>query len=521
MSSKDAESKKQLPGIPIPMENPEIKFNKMFIANNWIAPKEDTEYFSDINPDNEELITKLPKASKSDVDQAVAAATDAFNISSPWRQMDSSERAVLITKLADLIDENKSYLASLESLDSGKPFLHSFYMDTTAIAKTLRYFAGWADKIRGSSTSIDGNYLSYTLVQPVGVCALILPWNVPLISLGMKLAPALAAGNTVVIKPDENTSLTALYIASLALEAGFPPGVINVITGDGETGEHLVKNEDVKKISFTGSLQVGRKIEKNSDLRRSVLELSGNCPMIVFDDVPIDSVVQAAYQAVFTNQGQMCTAASRIYVHEKIYDEFVEKSVNLAKRCASNLPPFHLHSSYGPMINKTHMEKILKYVEYGIEDGATLELGGKRREGKGFYVDPIIFSNVSDEMRIAKDEIFGPIQCFLKFKDLDDVIQRANNTHFGLAAGIYIKNADSALEIAKYLESGTVWINCYNAFAVQSPFGGLKKSGIGKEMGKDGIKEFCETKTVTLKLPKLRISSNTDNNVREYKSVGI
>jgi len=472
-----------LPPIPMPITKPQVKFNKIFIDNEWMD-SDSGKTFADVNPTNGEVITHVAKASKSDVDKAVEAAKRAFAYGSSWRRMDASDRGTLFSKLADLIDANKVYLACLETLDSGKPYTHSFFMDTTAISKLMRYYGGWTDKIHGKSVPVDGDYLSYTLVQPIGVCGLILPWNMPLISLGMKIGPALCCGNTVVVKPDENTSLTALFIASLVKQAGFPDGVFNVVTGGAEAGEVLVKHEDVRKISFTGSIEVGRKIEENSsktNLKRLTLELSGNCPLIVFPDTNIDEAVEMAHQGIFMNQGQMCTAAARTYVHEDIYDEFVQKSVarTMMKMVAD---PFQLFSEQGPMINKKQLERTLQYIEHGKSEGATLQCGGSVCSEKGFFVKPAVFSNVTDNMKIAKEEIFGPVQCLLKFSSVDEVIRRANNTNYGLAAGILTSDVSVALEVAKYIESGTVWVNCYNAFAVQSPFGGLKMSGKGKEM---------------------------------------
>uniref|UniRef100_H2YMW5 Aldehyde dehydrogenase domain-containing protein n=1 Tax=Ciona savignyi TaxID=51511 RepID=H2YMW5_CIOSA len=491
---------------PIPPPNPalEIKYNKIFIANEWMDAV-DGAVIDDINPATENVITQVANGGKADVDRAVAAASKAFHPSSKWRRMDASDRGVLINKLADLIDANKCYLAVLESLDCGKPYTHSFFMDT-GVSKLLRYYAGWTDKMHGKTVPVDGDYLSYTLVQPAGVCGLILPWNVPLISLCMKIGPALCCGNTVVIKPNEQTPLTALYVASLAKEAGFPEGVFNVVPGGAEAGAAIAAHASVNKVSFTGSIAVGRKIEEASaktNLKRLTLELSGNCPNIVFADTDLDYAVEHAHQATFMNQGQMCTAASRTFVHEDIYEEFVARSVARAKRRIV-ADPFQLHSEQGPQISEKQLNSILNYVKSGVEEGAKLECGGSRHGTTGYFMQPTVFSAVEDSMKIAKEEIFGPVQCILKFKTIDEVVQRANNTQYGLAAGIFTKDVSLALEMAKALESGTVWVNCYNAFAVQSPFGGFKMSGKGKEMGEEGLREFSDIKTITLKLPQLQ-----------------
>ncbi|XP_026690052.2 retinal dehydrogenase 2 [Ciona intestinalis] len=502
---------------PIPPPNPglDIKYNKIFISNEWVDAC-DGEEIDDVNPATEKVITKVAYGKQADVDRAVAAASKAFQPSSKWRRMDASDRGVLINKLADLIDANKCYLACLESLDCGKPYTHSFFMDT-GVSKILRYYAGWTDKMHGKTLPVDGDYLSYTLVQPVGVCGLILPWNVPLISLCMKIGPALCCGNTVVIKPNEQTPLSALFIASLAKEAGFPEGVFNVVPGGPEAGAAMASHSGINKISFTGSIAVGRKIEESSaktNLKRLTLELSGNCPNIVFADADLDYAVENAHQAVFMNQGQLCTAGGRTFVQEDIYDEFVAKSVaRAARRIVAD--PFQLHSEQGPQISQKHLDSILGYVKSGIEEGAKLECGGSRHGNTGYYMQPTVFSNVTDTMRIAKEEIFGPVQCIFKFKTVEEVIQRANNTEYGLAAGIFTKDVSVALEMAKALESGTVWVNCYNAFAVQSPFGGLKMSGKGKEMGEESLREFSDIKTVTLKLPQIQnISISTGSTVQ-------
>merc|ERR1719427_221748 len=481
----------------------------------------------DINPTTEQIITSLPVASKADVDAAVEAAERAFDIRSSWRRMDASERGVLLCKLADLIDQHKHYLACLETLDSGKPYTHSYFMDTTGISKLLRYYGGWTDKITGKCVPVDGDYLSYTLIQPVGVCGLILPWNMPLVSLGMKLCPALACGNTVVIKPDHQTSLTCLFVANLAQQAGFPAGVINVVTGAGETGDLIVKNENVNKISFTGSIQTGRKIEKNcsmTNIKRLTLELSGNCPLIVFPDTKVDEAVEMAHQGSFMNSGQMCTAAARTYVHEEIYDEFVAKSVARTSRKIVT-DPFQLFCEQGPMISKEQLEKSLNYIKKGKDEGATLEFGGdliyNEATKGGFFIRPAIFSNVTDDMTISKEEIFGPVQCLIKFTTTSEVIKKANNTKYGLAAGILTIDVATALEMAKHIESGTVWVNCYNAFAVQSPFGGVKMSGKGKEMGKESLLEYSTVKTVTMKLPQISNISKTSNTNKTYDATSL
>lgn len=503
--------------IPPPNPKPEIKFNKLFINNEWVD-SESGNTFSTINPSTEEINSEVPQANKADVDKAVRAAKNALKCSE-WRYMDASDRGVLMNKLADKIDENKYYLACLESADSGKPYTHTFFMDTLAISKILRYYAGWTDKIHGKTLPVDGNYISFTRMKPLGVCGLILAWNMPLVTLAMKLGPALCCGNTVIIKPSELTPLTALFIASLAKDAGFPAGVINVVTGMGETGAAIAEHEDIDMVSFTGSAKIGKLIEQaagRSNLKKLSLELSGNNPNIILADADVDNAVEQAHQAVFMNQGQMCTAGSRTFVHEGIYDEFVAKSVARAKKRVV-APPCELFCEQGPQISNEHLERVLGLIQSGINEGAKMECGGQRHSDHGFYLQPTVFSEVQDHMTIAKEEIFGPVQCIFKFKSIDEVIRRANDTPFGLAAGIFTNDINSAFDVANQLETGTVWINCYNAFATQTPFGGTKLSGKGREMGKEAINAFSETTTVTLKVPQI----GQQLTVREYNSANL
>ncbi|XP_070564297.1 aldehyde dehydrogenase 1A1-like [Ptychodera flava] len=406
-------------------------------------------------------------------------------------------------KLASLVERDSEYLAKLETLDNGKPF-KSAIGDMYFSVKLIEYYAGYADKIHGKTIPVDGNFFCYTRHEPVGVCGQITPWNFPLLLCFLKLAPALCCGCTCVLKPAEQTPLTALYAASLVKEAGFPPGVVNIVPGYGPTaGAAISEHMDIDKVSFTGSTEVGRLIQQasgRSNLKRVTLELGGKSPNIILSDVDMEFAVEKAHVALFNNMGQVCVAGSRTFVQEDIYDEFVKKSVERAKkRTIGN--PFDGQNESGPQIDQTQFEKIFELIESGKKEGAKLQCGGGRHGDKGFFIESTVFSDVQDDMRIAKEEIFGPVQQIMKFKDIEEVIERANNTHYGLAAAVFTKDIDKALTISNALQAGSVWVNCYNAVGPQAPFGGFKMSGVGRELGEYGLDEYTEVKTVTIKLP--------------------
>lgn len=406
------------------------------------------------------------------------------------------------TRLADLIMRDIDILANLESLDNGKPFTAA-RGDMYFCAMLLRYYAGYADKIHGRTVPAEGNTFSYVRKEPIGVCGQIIPWNFPALMVVFKLAPVLATGCVSILKPAEQTPLTALHIAALVKEAGVPAGVFNVIPGYGPTaGAAITDHPDVRKIAFTGSTEIGQIIMQaaaRSNIKKVSLELGGKSPLVVFDDANLDEVVPIAQEAIFTNAGQICCGGSRTFVQEGIYDEFVRRTVEHARKRVVGCP-FDANTQQGPQVDQPTFDKILTYIEYGKKDGAKLEFGGKRWGKEGFFVEPTVFSNVTDDMRIAQDEIFGPVQSIIKFKTLDEVIERANNTIYGLAAGVFTKNIDNALVFANNVEAGSVWVNCYNATNVCSPFGGYKKSGIGRELGEEGINLYLETKAVTVNL---------------------
>ncbi|KAG8001533.1 Retinal dehydrogenase 2 [Nibea albiflora] len=495
--------------MPSPVPNPEIKYTKVcfsphaerltlrvktqliFINNEW-QDSVSGKVFPTYNPTTGEQICEVQEAEKADVDKAVQAARLAFSLGSVWRRMDASERGRLLSKLADLVERDSVYLATIESLNSGKPFLPTLFVDLQGTIKTLRYFAGYADKIHG--TSMPMGKISRFIEMDKKMCWEIVAW---------KLGPALASGNTVVLKPAEQTPLTCLYMAALAKEAGFPPGVINILPGFGPTaGAAIASHMGIDKVAFTGSTEVGKLIQEaagKSNLKRVTLELGGKNPNIIFADADLDLAVEQAHQGVFFNAGQCCTAGSRIYVEELIYDEFVRRSVERAKRRIVG-SPFDPTTEQGPQISREQQNRVLEFVQSGISEGAKLECGGKALGLKGFFIEPTVFSNVRDDMRIAREEIFGPVQQIMKFKTIEEVIERANNSDYGLVAAVFTSDINKAMTISTAMQAGTVWINCFNALSTQCPFGGYKMSGNGRELGENGLKEYTEVKTITMKM---------------------
>ncbi|XP_076619032.1 aldehyde dehydrogenase X, mitochondrial [Colletes latitarsis] len=484
-------------------KTPDIKYTQLFINNEFVDAQSGKK-FSTINPANGTVIAEVSEGDKVDVDKAVAAAKKAFTRGSEWRNMDASARGKLMNTFANLIERDLDYIATLETLDNGKTYNNAVW-DVQASIDTIRYYAGWCDKILGDTIPADGNLVSCTLKEPVGVVGQIIPWNYPLLMVAWKWGPALATGCTIVLKPAEQTPLSALHAAALAKEAGFPPGVVNVITGYGPTaGAAIAEHPDVRKVAFTGSTEIGHLImaaSAKSNLKRVSLELGGKSPLVIFDDVDVKEAAEIAYNAIFANHGQNCCAGSRTFVHSKIYNEFVSHAKKLALETKVG-DPFDSKTQQGPQIDQTMFNKVLGLIQSGKEEGAVVETGGERQGNVGYFIKPTVFSNVTDNMRIAKEEIFGPVQSILKFETLDEVIERANNTEYGLAAGVLTKNIDKALVFARAVHSGSVWVNCYDAMTPQTPFGGFKHSGIGRELGADGLNEYIETKTVTIKVPR-------------------
>uniref|UniRef100_A0AAY4A361 aldehyde dehydrogenase (NAD(+)) n=1 Tax=Denticeps clupeoides TaxID=299321 RepID=A0AAY4A361_9TELE len=490
--------------IPAPNPQPEVHFNKLFINNEW-HDAVSRKTFPTVNPSTGEAICQVAEGDKADVDKAVKAAQDAFKLGSPWRRMDASNRGLLLSRLADRIEQDAAYLAVTPKTNSSSLIqLILFDLQSKDCLCGSRYYAGWADKWEGKTIPIDGDYFCYTRHEPVGVCGQIIPWNFPLLMQAWKLGPALATGNTVVMKVAEQTPLTSLYVAHLIKEVGFPPGVVNIIPGMGPSaGAAIASHMDVDKVAFTGSTEVGHLIQQasgSSNLKKVTLELGGKSPNIILSDANMEEAVEQSHFALFFNQGQCCCAGSRTYVQESIYNEFVERSVERAKRRVVG-DPYNLGTEQGPQVDDEQFKKILGYINSGKQEGAKLMCGGGVAADRGYFIQPTVFGDVQDNMTIAREEIFGPVMQILKFKTLEEVVERANDSKYGLAAAVFTKDIDKANYISNGLRAGTVWINCYDVFGAQAPFGGYKASGNGRELGEYGLENYTEVKTVTIKVP--------------------
>ena len=486
---------------PRRVKAPQVKDQPLFIGGKW-QDSVSGKSFATVNPATGEAICQVAEGDKADIDLAIKAARKAF-AEGPWPKMSASERGRLLSKLADLIEQNQEELAALESLDNGKPLRDALAADLPLTIKCYRYYAGWADKIHGKTIPVEGPYFCYTKHEPVGVVGQIIPWNFPLLMQAWKWGPALAMGCTMVLKPAEQTPLTALRVAQLAQDAGFPDGVINVVPGFGPTaGAALSGHMDVDKVAFTGEYTTGQLIMEaaaRSNLKRVTLELGGKSPNIVFADADLDAAVAGAYFGLFFNQGQCCCAGSRLFVEDSIHDEFVDKIVEKAKSQKVG-DPFDPATTQGPQVSEEQCDRIMGYIDAGKKEGAKLLTGGKRVGTKGYFIEPTVFDNVRDEMKIAREEIFGPVMNILKFENMSEVIRRGNQTFFGLAAAVWTNDITKAHRIAASLRAGTVWINCYDVFDAAAPFGGFKMSGIGRELGEYAMQNYTEVKTVYVNL---------------------
>ncbi len=476
----------------------------LLIDGKWV-PAESGKLFETYNPATGEVLAKVSEGSKADVDKAVKAARKAYE-TGPWRKMPASERGRLLYKLADAIERRAEEIAQLETLDNGKPIKESRHVDLPQVIETFRYYAGWATKLEGETINVNNNFFNYTLREPIGVVGQIIPWNFPLLMAAWKFGPALACGNAVILKPAEQTPLTALLLGELICEVGFPEGVVNIVTGFGpnSAGEALANHPDVDKIAFTGEDKTGKEIVKAStgNLKRVSLELGGKAPNIVFADADIDAAVKGAIMGIFFNQGQVCCAGSRLFLEKKIHDEFLTK---LSER-ASGLrqgPGLDEKTQIGPQVSKEQLESILGYVKIAKDEGAQLVCGGERPQGdlaNGYFIKPTIFKGVNNDMRIAQEEVFGPVLAVIPFESTNEVAEQANKTTFGLSGAVWTSDIKKAHRLASEIKAGTIWVNCFNAFDPAVPFGGYKTSGYGRELGKHSIELYTQIKSVWVNL---------------------
>ncbi len=469
----------------------------LFINNEW-RPAASGKRFPVENPATEEVLAEVALGDAADVDNAALAARACFE-SDGWRGLSARKRGRLLTKAADLLEARLDEFARLETAHNGKTLFES-KIELTMTVNTLRYYGGWADKITGDTLPVDGPFLCYTLREPVGVVGAIVPWNFPLNIASWKFAPALAAGCTMVLKPASETPLTALAIADVMLEAGFPPGAFNVVPGGGATaGAALVRHPDVDKISFTGSTEVGRQIMKMAaeSNKRLTLELGGKSPNVIFADADIPAAVKGAQTGIFYGKGEVCAAGSRLLIEERVHDQVVEQLAAGAKKLTPG-DPLDKNTRLGALVSKKQLETVLSYIKKGVEEGASIVAGGKavQPNGKGYYVEATVFDGVTPEMTIAREEIFGPVLAVLTFKDFDEGVKLANRSMYGLAAGIWTRDIQKAHRAARAIRAGTVWINCYNFYDSGAPFGGVKASGFGRDLGRDALDGYLETKTV-------------------------
>ncbi|MDQ1613607.1 MAG: aldehyde dehydrogenase [Pyrinomonadaceae bacterium] len=477
---------------------------QLFIDGKWVDA-ESGKTFSTPNPSTGETLAEVAEADKADVDKAVAAARRAFE--GKWGRMSARDRGRLLYKLSQLIESKSSELAALETADNGKPIKESTYIDLPGVVENFEYFAGWATKIEGETIPVPGQMFNYTLREPLGVCGQIIPWNFPLLMAAWKLAPALAAGNTIVLKPAEQTPVTAMELGKLFQEAGFPDGVVNIVPGYGETaGAALASHPGIDKIAFTGSTEVGKIIARTAadNLTKVSLELGGKAPNIVFADADIEQAVSGAMMGIFFNQGQVCCAGSRLFLDERIKDEFLARFKERAEKVKVG-DPMDMTTQMGPQVSEEQLTRIKSYVDIARGEGATVYTGGGTPEladnfKNGYFFQPTVFSEVQNSMRVAQEEIFGPVASAISFKDEKDLVRQANDTIYGLSAGIWTKDITRAHRFAKEIKAGTVWINTFNMMNAASPFGGYKQSGYGREMGKHALELYTHVKSVWVDL---------------------
>jgi aldehyde dehydrogenase (NAD+) len=475
----------------------------MYIGGQWVE-SHSKRTFSSINPANQDVLAKLSEAGSTDVDDAVAAARSAFQ---PWQKVTRRARMETLKKIGQAIREHRAELATLESLDNGKTYRESFEDDLPESADVFDYYAGWIDKVYGETCPVEQGFVNFTKREPIGVCALIVPWNFPLLLACWKIAPALAMGNTIVVKPSPFTCLTLVRLTEILHERNLlPPGVLNLVMGGDECGSAISSHNGIDKISFTGSTAVGKKIAEaagRSNLKSVTLELGGKSPNIIFDDVrDLGPIVDRSFTAMFSHKGEKCSEPTRLFLQEKIYDAFIEKLIPKAEKVICG-DPFSAETHQGPQAHQAHFEKVMSYIEIGKQEGAKLLAGGTRdtngSNSKGFFVRPTIFGDVSNKMRIAQEEIFGPVLSVIRFRDEDEVIKMANDTPYGLAAGLYTGNAARAHRVAEQLDAGMVFVNHYGCYDFASPFGGVKQSGWGTEMAIHSLQSYTKLKSIWIR----------------------
>src|SRR5262245_22095176 len=477
---------------------------RMLIDGKWVEAASG-KTFETLDPATGSVLARVAEGDAEDIDRAARAARRAFD-SGPWPRMAPAARQKILLKLADLIEENGLELAQLETLDNGKSIGESQAVDVPAAAETFRYYAGWVNKIAGETNPTDPSMFNFTLREPVGVCGQIIPWNFPLLMAAWKLGPALACGNTSLLKPAEQTPLTALRLGELIQEAGVPDGVVNIVPGFGPTaGGAIVKHPLIDKVAFTGSTEVGKEIhrETSSTLKRVSLELGGKSPNIVFADADVTEAVKGALMGVFFNQGEVCCAGTRLFVEEKLHDEFADA----VAKAAGTMKQGHgleAGTQVGPLVSQEQLERVTGYLDIGRQEGAKVLTGGERNTAPGleggYFVKPTVFTGVRNDMRIAQEEIFGPVVALIPFKNEDDAVLQGNDTNYGLAAGVWTRDVSKAHRVARALRAGTVWVNCYNVFDVVSPFGGYKQSGYGRELSSYALDLYTQVKSVWLKI---------------------
>src|SRR5580692_11109812 len=473
---------------------------KLLINGKWV-PSKSGKTFETLNPSNEQVLALVAEGDKADVDEAVKHARKAYE-EGQWSKLSPHARTHFLLKIAALIDQHAEELAELETLDNGKPLFESKNIDVPGAAETFRYYAGFATKIYGETNPSDPSMFNYTLREPVGVCGQIIPWNGPIAMFAWKIAPSLACGNGSIIKPAEQTPLTALRLGELILEAGLPEGVVNIITGFGETaGAAIASHPDIDKVAFTGSTEVGKLILKASagNLKRVSLELGGKSPNVVFEDADLESAVATSVFGFTMLSGQVCCAGTRVFVQEDFHDRFADALTRYTAKVRAG-DPLDPKTTVGPLVSKEQFERVKGYLAIGKDEGAKLTTGGDVTDGKGYFVNPTVFTDVKNTMQIAREEIFGPVASVIPFKDENDAVLQGNDTTYGLAAGIWSRDISRAHKVARAIKAGTVWVNCYNNIDPISPFGGYKQSGIGRELGKHSLDLYTQVKSVYVKL---------------------